>query len=60
MMQAGHARPTTVPMGWMVSRALLAVMLLAAIGGRAVYADRAAAEPGNCAARCWWFCWPRI
>jgi diguanylate cyclase (GGDEF)-like protein len=31
-MQAGHAVPTTVPMGWMVSRVLLAVMLLAAIG----------------------------
>ena len=30
-MQAGHA-PTSVPMGWMVSRTLLAVMLLAAIG----------------------------
>lgn len=32
MMQAGHAAPTAVPMGWMVSRTLLAVMLLAAIG----------------------------
>jgi diguanylate cyclase (GGDEF)-like protein len=32
MMQAGHAAPTSVPMGWMVSRTLLAVMLLAAIG----------------------------
>ena len=31
-MQAGHAAPSTVPMGWMVSRVLLAVMLLAAIG----------------------------
>jgi diguanylate cyclase (GGDEF)-like protein len=31
MMQAGHAMPTTVPMGWMVSRTLLAVMLLAAV-----------------------------
>jgi diguanylate cyclase (GGDEF)-like protein len=31
-MQAGHAIPTTVPMGWMVSRVLLAVMLLAAVG----------------------------
>jgi diguanylate cyclase (GGDEF)-like protein len=31
-MQSGHAVPTTVPMGWMVSRVLLAVMLLAAIG----------------------------
>ncbi len=31
-MQAGHAAPTSVPMGWMVSRVLLAVMLLAAIG----------------------------
>ncbi|HUE42222.1 MAG TPA: GGDEF domain-containing protein [Candidatus Sulfotelmatobacter sp.] len=30
-LQAGHALPTTVPMGWMVSRVLLAVMLLAAI-----------------------------
>ena len=30
-MQTGHALPTTVPMGWMVSRVLLAVMLLAAI-----------------------------
>ena len=25
-LQAGHALPTTVPMGWMVSRVLLAVM----------------------------------
>src|SRR6202166_4457413 len=32
LMQAGHAAPTSVPMGWMVSRTLLAVMLLAAIG----------------------------
>ena len=32
IMQAGHAAPTSVPMGWMVSRTLLAVMLLAAIG----------------------------
>jgi diguanylate cyclase (GGDEF)-like protein len=31
IMQAGHAAPTSVPMGWMVSRTLLAVMLLAAI-----------------------------
>jgi len=31
LMQAGHAAPTAVPMGWMVSRTLLAVMLLAAI-----------------------------
>jgi diguanylate cyclase (GGDEF)-like protein len=31
-MQAGHAAPTTVPMGWMVSRVLLGVVLLAAIG----------------------------
>ena len=31
MMQAGHAPPTAVPMGWMVSRTLLAVMLLAAV-----------------------------
>jgi diguanylate cyclase (GGDEF)-like protein len=30
LMQAGHP-PTSVPMGWMVSRTLLAVMLLAAI-----------------------------
>ena len=40
--------PTTVPMGWMVSRVLLAVMLLAAIGGGTIYADGAAAEPRNC------------
>jgi len=32
LMQAGHAAPASVPMGWMVSRTLLAVMLLAAIG----------------------------
>ena len=32
IMQAGHTAPTSVPMGWMVSRTLLAVMLLAAIG----------------------------
>jgi len=31
LMQAGHAAPASVPMGWMVSRTLLAVMLLAAI-----------------------------
>jgi diguanylate cyclase (GGDEF)-like protein len=31
LLQAGHGMPTTVPMGWMVSRTLLAVMLLAAI-----------------------------
>jgi diguanylate cyclase (GGDEF)-like protein len=31
-LQVGHAAPTTVPMGWMVSRTLLAVMLLAAVG----------------------------
>jgi diguanylate cyclase (GGDEF)-like protein len=29
---AGHAALTSIPMGWMVSRTLLAVMLLAAIG----------------------------
>lgn len=32
LMQSGHAAPTSVPMGWMVSRTLLAVMLLASIG----------------------------
>src|SRR5256885_16783544 len=32
-LQAGHALPTTVPMGWMVSRVLLAVMLIAALAG---------------------------
>jgi diguanylate cyclase (GGDEF)-like protein len=32
IMQAGHTAPTNVPMGWMVGRTLLAVMLLAAIG----------------------------
>src|ERR1700693_918360 len=32
IMQTGHTAPTSVPMGWMVSRTLLAVMLLAAIG----------------------------
>ena len=32
LMQTGHAAPTSVPMGWMVGRTLLAVMLLAAIG----------------------------
>ena len=32
LMQAGHAAPASVPMGWMVSRTLLAIMLLAAIG----------------------------
>jgi diguanylate cyclase (GGDEF)-like protein len=32
IMQAGHTAPTSVPMGWMVGRTLLAVMLLAAIG----------------------------
>jgi diguanylate cyclase (GGDEF)-like protein len=31
LLQSGHAAPTAVPMGWMVSRTLLAVMLLAAI-----------------------------
>ena len=31
MMQGGHAAPRAVPMGWMVSRTLLAVMLLAAV-----------------------------
>ena len=31
LMQAGHAAPTHVPMGWMVSRTLLAVVLLAAV-----------------------------
>jgi diguanylate cyclase (GGDEF)-like protein len=31
LLQTGHAAPTAVPMGWMVSRTLLAVMLLAAI-----------------------------
>jgi diguanylate cyclase (GGDEF)-like protein len=32
LMQAGHAASASVPMGWMVSRTLLAVTLLAAIG----------------------------
>jgi diguanylate cyclase (GGDEF)-like protein len=32
LMQGGHAAPTSVPMGWMVSRTLLAVVLLAAVG----------------------------
>jgi diguanylate cyclase (GGDEF)-like protein len=32
LMQAGHTAPTSVPMGWMVSRTLLGVVLLAAVG----------------------------